>query len=79
MIDFSHFHRLAYPDKSKFWQFYVSSCNTDIIPLVYGSIGLVSIVFTFECRMCCTFLKKVHKTSVEVTQRLLQGNGIHRF
>lgn len=45
----------------------------NVKPEVYNRLENehMSVMFAFKCWVCCTFLKKVYKSSIKVTQRLL--------
>ena len=63
----SDFHGLAHFHIAQFWKFDMFPYNADVPALVYCPVGLMVIVFPFEYRVSSTFLKKIHKTPVEVT------------
>ena len=79
VMDFSHFHRLTHFNISEFRKFDISSHNTNIVFLIYRSVGLKPVMFAFEGWIGSSFLKEIHKSPVKIPQRLLQCNGICFF
>ena len=79
VMDFSHFHRLTHFNISEFRKFDISSHNTNIVFLIYCSIGLKPVMFAFERWIGSSFLKEILKSLVKIPQRLLQCNGIYFF
>ena len=75
----SDLHGLANLHIAQFWKSDIFPGNADVPALVYCPVGLMVVVFASEYRVGCTFLEIIHKTSVQIAQGLLQGNGVHHF